>query len=41
MSGSEGLVTIQLPEKITVDGVSVEHASRMVTTESGSAPKEL
>ncbi|CAN0183651.1 unnamed protein product [Ectocarpus sp. 6 AP-2014] len=41
MSGSEGLVTIQLPEKITVDGVSVEHVSRMVTTESGSAPKEL
>ncbi|CAB1096384.1 unnamed protein product [Ectocarpus sp. CCAP 1310/34] len=41
MSGSEGLVTIQLPEKITVDGVSVEHVSRMVTTESGSAPKEI
>ncbi|CAM9557981.1 unnamed protein product [Ectocarpus fasciculatus] len=41
MSGSEGLVTIELPEQITVDGVSVEHASRMVTTESGSAPKEL
>ena len=41
MAGSEGLVTIQLPEKVTVDSVSVEHASRMVTTESSSAPREF
>lgn len=39
MAGSEGLVTIQLPREITVDGISVEHASRMVTIESASAPK--
>ncbi|CAM9236169.1 unnamed protein product [Scytosiphon promiscuus] len=41
MAGSEGLVTIQLPREITVDGISVEHASRMVTIESASAPKEF
>ena len=41
MSGSRGLVTVQLPREITVDGFSLEHASRMVTPESGSAPKEF
>ena len=41
MAGSEGLVTIQLPKEVTVDGISVEHASRMVTTESSSAPREF
>lgn len=41
MSGSEGLVTVQLPREITVDAVSVEHSSRMVTAESASAPKDF
>ncbi|CAN0348704.1 unnamed protein product [Laminaria digitata] len=41
MSGSRGKVTVQLPREITVDGVSLEHASRMVTPESASAPKEF
>eukprot|EP00904_Undaria_pinnatifida_P000222 jgi/Undpi1/101/HiC_scaffold_1.g00101.m1 len=41
MSGSRGHVTVLLPREITVDGVSLEHASRMVTPESASAPKEF
>lgn len=43
MSGSEGFVTVELPNEagITVDGVSLEHASRMITVESSSAPREF
>ena len=41
MKGSVGRVTIRLPMKITVDGVSLEHASRMVTHESTSAPRDF
>lgn len=41
MSGSKGHLTIELAKYITVDGVSVEHASRMITPDGSSAPKEF
>jgi len=41
MEGNAGRVTIRLPTHITVDGVSLEHASRIVTHESRSAPRDF
>lgn len=38
MEGSTGRVTIELPLAVTVESVSLEHVSRLVTLEGYSAP---
>lgn len=41
MAGASGRVTIQLAHEITVESVTVEHVSRLVSLESSSAPQKF
>lgn len=41
MEGNSGRVSIKLPRRVFVDGVSLEHASRMLLHESTSAPRDF